>query len=102
MDWLNGVLGRASALHRGKDARISRDCRENAARALRSGQIKEALALASQAVLRAPLTGKLNVVLIVLLIFETSKVFKHVSCKYLYVRNLNYIPIQANDDDDVL
>lgn len=57
MDWLNEVLGRASALHRGKSARASRDCREDAARALRAGRTKEALALSSQAVLRAPLTG---------------------------------------------
>lgn len=64
MGWLNEVLGRASALHRGKDARASRDCREEAARALRAGRIKEALALASQAVLRAPLTGNLGQMII--------------------------------------
>lgn len=57
MEWLDEVLGRVSALHRGKDVRVSRDCREGAERAMRAGRLKEALALASQAVLRAPLTG---------------------------------------------
>lgn len=60
MEWLDEVLGRASALHRGKDVRASRDRREDAERAIRAGRLKEALALASQAVLRAPLTGNYN------------------------------------------
>lgn len=66
MEWLNEVLGHATALHRGKDARASRDCREEAARALRAGRIKESIALASQAVLRAPLTGNFNFILNIL------------------------------------
>ncbi|CAH0703095.1 unnamed protein product [Spodoptera exigua] len=57
MEALNEVLSRIQPLHRGKDAQVSRDRRLAAQRALEDGDVDKALALASQAVLRAPMTG---------------------------------------------
>lgn len=57
MGALNEVLSRIQPLHRGKDAQVSRDRRLAAQQALEEGDLDKALALASQAVLRAPMTG---------------------------------------------
>ncbi|KOB74960.1 putative set and mynd domain-containing protein, partial [Operophtera brumata] len=54
---LNDVLSRIQPLHRGKCARVSNERRLVAARSLQEGDLAKALALASQAVLRAPMTG---------------------------------------------
>ncbi|KAJ8738071.1 hypothetical protein PYW08_000666 [Mythimna loreyi] len=57
MDALNEVLSRIQPLHRGKDAKVSRDRRLAAQKCLEEGDLDKALELASQAVLRAPMTG---------------------------------------------
>ncbi|KAG6446964.1 SET and MYND domain-containing protein 4 [Manduca sexta] len=62
MDALTDVLSRIQPLHRGKDARVSSERRLAAQAALKEGDLNKALALASQAVLRAPLTGEEEVI----------------------------------------
>lgn len=57
MDALMEVLSRIQPLHRGKDARVSQERRLAAQDALNEGDLTKALALSSQAVLRAPVTG---------------------------------------------
>ncbi|XP_063891041.1 SET and MYND domain-containing protein 4 [Helicoverpa armigera] len=57
MEALNEVLSRIQPLHRGKDGQVSRDRRLAAQKAMDDGDLDKALALASQAVLRAPMTG---------------------------------------------
>ncbi|XP_075991128.1 SET and MYND domain containing, class 4, member 2 [Anticarsia gemmatalis] len=56
MEALTEVLSRVQPLHRGKDGRVSRERRLAAQQALDEGDLDKALALASQAVLRAPAT----------------------------------------------
>lgn len=51
------MLSRVQPLYRGKDALVSRERRLAAQQALAQGDLDKALALASQAVLRAPMTG---------------------------------------------
>lgn len=58
MEALNEVLSRIQPLHRGKDAAVSRERRLAAQKALDDGDLDKALELVSQAVLRAPMTGK--------------------------------------------
>ncbi|XP_028033589.1 SET and MYND domain-containing protein 4 [Bombyx mandarina] len=58
MEALTEVLSRIQPLHRGKDARISSQRRGDAQSALKNEDLMKALALASQAVLRAPVTGE--------------------------------------------
>ncbi|KAJ2954157.1 hypothetical protein O0L34_g2385 [Tuta absoluta] len=57
MEALTEVLSRVTPLYRGKDARASQARRESARVALAEGAVDKALALASQAVFRAPPTG---------------------------------------------
>lgn len=57
MNALNEVLSRIQPLFRGKDARISHEKRLAAQASLKDGDLTKSLALASQAVLRAPMTG---------------------------------------------
>ncbi|XP_026741665.1 SET and MYND domain-containing protein 4 [Trichoplusia ni] len=57
MEALTEVLSRVQPLYRGKDALVSRERRLAAQQALAQGDLDKALALASQAVLRAPMTG---------------------------------------------
>lgn len=57
MEALAEVLSRVQPLYRGKDARVSTERREEAAKALEAGDVIKSLALASQAVLKAPMTG---------------------------------------------
>ncbi|CAG9789007.1 unnamed protein product [Diatraea saccharalis] len=58
MDALEEVFSRIQPLHRGKDARISYERRIAAQAALKDDDLTKALGLASQAVLRAPMTGE--------------------------------------------
>ncbi|XP_038216468.1 SET and MYND domain-containing protein 4-like [Zerene cesonia] len=51
------VFARIQPLHRGKDARVSHEKRLAAQAAIESGDMTKAFAMASQAVLRAPMTG---------------------------------------------
>ena len=57
MEPLNEVLGRIQPIFRGKDARLSHERRIMAQAALKEGDLQKSLALVSQAVLRAPMTG---------------------------------------------
>lgn len=57
MDALKEVFLRIQPMHRSKDARISHEKRMLAMTALKEGDLTKGLALASQAVLRAPKTG---------------------------------------------
>ncbi|CAH0716358.1 unnamed protein product, partial [Brenthis ino] len=57
MEALNEVLSRIQPIFRGKDVRISHDRRQMAQAALKEGDLTKSLALISQAVLRAPMTG---------------------------------------------
>ncbi|XP_023941047.2 SET and MYND domain-containing protein 4 [Bicyclus anynana] len=57
MNALNEVLSRIQPMFRGKDARISYERRMAAQTCLKDGDLTKSLALASQAVLRAPMTG---------------------------------------------
>lgn len=57
MGALNDVLSRIQPMHRGKCSRVSNERRLAAAKSLHEGDLAKALALASQAVLRAPMTG---------------------------------------------
>nr|XP_026500608.1 SET and MYND domain-containing protein 4 [Vanessa tameamea] len=57
MDALKEVLSRIQPMFRGKDARTSHEKRLLAQTALKEGDLMKSLALASQAVLRAPMTG---------------------------------------------
>lgn len=59
MEALSEVLARVQPLYRGKDARASGERREEAAKVLEAGDVTKSLALASQAVLKAPMTGEL-------------------------------------------
>ncbi|XP_050684054.1 SET and MYND domain-containing protein 4 [Leptidea sinapis] len=56
-DTLEEVFSRITPLFRGKDARVSYEKRLAAQAALKDGDLTKSLALASQAVLRAPMTG---------------------------------------------
>ncbi|KAL0902216.1 hypothetical protein ABMA27_000140 [Loxostege sticticalis] len=57
MGALQEVFSRIQPIYRGKDARVSYERRLAAQAALKEGDLKKALSLASQAVLRAPMTG---------------------------------------------
>ncbi|XP_068618565.1 SET and MYND domain-containing protein 4 [Battus philenor] len=55
MEALKEVFSRIEPLYRGKDGKISNESRKSAEFALKNGDLKQALALASQAVLRSPM-----------------------------------------------
>ncbi|KAL4717714.1 hypothetical protein ACJJTC_000863 [Scirpophaga incertulas] len=62
MDALQEVFSRIQPIFRGKCARISFDRRSAGQQALNDGDLKKALALSTQAVLRAPMTGTEEVI----------------------------------------
>ncbi|XP_072930966.1 SET and MYND domain-containing protein 4 [Epargyreus clarus] len=62
MEALREVFSRIQPLHRAKDARVSRERRLAAEVALKEGDFTKALSLASQAILRAPMTGNEEVI----------------------------------------
>lgn len=66
MTVLSEVFSRIQPLSRGKNIKISIERRVAAHKALQEGDLNKALALASQAVLRSPKTGKL------ILVFQAS------------------------------
>lgn len=86
MEALREVFSRIQPLHRGKDARVSRERRLAAEVALKEGDFIKALALASQAILRAPMTGmylfvyKMYMYNVCLLICGLD--MKHLLCQY--------------------
>ncbi|XP_026758379.1 SET and MYND domain-containing protein 4 [Galleria mellonella] len=55
MEAIGQVLSRIQPLHRGKDARVSQEKWQSAKAAMEAGDLKKALALASQAIFKAPL-----------------------------------------------
>lgn len=57
MECLKEVFSRIQPLHRGKDARVSQEKRRAAEEYVKQGDLEKSLALASQAVLRSPMTG---------------------------------------------
>ncbi|RVE43980.1 hypothetical protein evm_011364, partial [Chilo suppressalis] len=61
-DALDEVFSRIQPIHRGKDARVSHERRLAAQIALKDEDLTKALGLASQAVLRAPMTGEEEVI----------------------------------------
>ncbi|XP_063838050.1 SET and MYND domain-containing protein 4 [Ostrinia nubilalis] len=62
MEALQEVFSRIEPIHRGKDARVSYERRVAGQAALKEGDLMKALSLASQAVLRAPMTGTEEVI----------------------------------------
>ncbi|CAG4984743.1 unnamed protein product [Parnassius apollo] len=57
MQGLQEVFSRIQPLYRSKDAKISQEKLKEAEAALKQGDLNKSLALASQAVLRSPMTG---------------------------------------------
>ncbi|CAH2035098.1 unnamed protein product, partial [Iphiclides podalirius] len=62
MECLMEVFSRIQPLHRGKDAKVSQEKRKAVEDSIKQGDLEKCLALASQAVLRSPMTGAEEVI----------------------------------------